>query len=66
MLGTLAPQARYLCKLVARMESLRWPQDDLIYARAHRARDGVTALIAGLEEQGRRNAMPQWVKARGG
>jgi hypothetical protein len=63
--ATLSRQALYLRRLVARMDRLRWPQDDPTYARALRARDGVMALLAGLDDLRREKQKPAWLRARG-
>ena len=60
----LAPQARYLSRLCQRMQQRGWKQDDLLYARTLRARDGVLSLISGLDETQRERDKPAWMRSR--
>lgn len=66
MAQTLARQARYLSRLVERMNKLGWPKDDLLYARTMYARDGAMSLVATVHEVKAHNAKPQWMRAREG
>jgi hypothetical protein len=61
----LMPQARYLSRLVWRMQRLGWPNDDPLYARALRARDAALALIDQVNQVKDRADMPAWIRARG-
>ena len=61
----LGPQARYLSRLSQRMQQRGWKSDDLLYARALRARDGVLSLIASLDEMQKERDKPQWMRSRG-
>ena len=65
MARTLARQARYLSRLVERMNKLGWPKDDLLYARTTYARDGAMSLVATVHEVKTNNAKPQWMRAMG-
>ena len=61
----LMPQARYLSRLVWRMQRLGWPNDDPLYARALRARDAALALIDQVNLEKDRSDVPAWIRARG-
>jgi hypothetical protein len=63
MAAALTPQAKYLNRLVGRMEQLHWPKEDLLYAQAMRARDAVTALLKGVDEVEKENAKPRWMRS---
>jgi hypothetical protein len=65
MTQTLARDARYLSRLVERMNKLGWPKDDLLYARTMYARDGVMSLLATVHEVKANNAKPRWMRAHG-
>ena len=65
MATTLARHARYLSRLVERMNKLGWPKDDLLYARTMYARDGVMSLLSTVHEVKRDNAKPRWMRANG-
>ena len=63
MAATLARHARYLSRLVERMNKLGWPKDDLLYARTMYARDGAMSLVATVHEVKAHNAKPRWMRA---
>jgi hypothetical protein len=65
MAQTLARHARYLSRIVERMNKLGWPKDDLLYARSMYARDGVMSLVATVHEVKANNAKPRWMRAQG-
>jgi hypothetical protein len=47
------------------MQKLGWKSDDLLYARAARARDGLLSLIASLDEMQKERDKPAWMRSRG-
>jgi len=61
----LARQGRYLSRLCQRMQQKGWKQDDLLYARALRARDSVLSLISSLDEMQKERDEPAWMRSRG-
>jgi len=64
MAETLARDARYLSRVVERMNKLYWPKDDLLYARTMYARDGLMSLLATVHELKRRSAIPAFRRPR--
>ena len=62
--AALTQQVKYLCRLVNRMDQLRWPHDDPLYARAMRARDALVALREMTQQVREQNAKPAWLRAR--
>lgn len=63
--SALTAQARYLSRLVRRMQRLGWPNDDPLYARALRARDSVLALLDQTNQTTDRAEKPAWIRAHG-
>jgi len=58
-------QGQHLSRLCQRMQQKGWKQDDLLYARALRARDSVLSLINSLDEMQKVRDKPAWMRARG-
>ena len=56
--GILAKHLRFYCRLVKRMEELKWPLRDPVYRRAVGARDSVSALKTFVEDVGRDAPLP--------
>jgi hypothetical protein len=65
LIRVLQPQADYLTRLVARMATRGWPQDDLVYVRALRSRDSLVLLLGSLNALRDRSEKPAWMRARG-
>ena len=47
------------------MQQRGWKSDDLLYAKAMRARDGVLSLLGTLDEMEKERDKPQWLGSRG-
>jgi hypothetical protein len=50
----LARHLRFYCRLVKRMEQLKWPVIDPVYRRAVQARDSVSALKTFVDDVSRK------------
>jgi hypothetical protein len=61
----LGPKANYLSRPCERMQRKGWKQDDALYARALRARNGLMALVNALDEMQNDRDKPAWLRARG-
>jgi hypothetical protein len=67
LISVLRRQSSYLHRLVRRMQTLGWPKDDPMFARALRARDAVLSLLEGCKPPPKptNEEPPAWVTARG-
>ena len=63
MAETLARYARYLSRIVERMNKLHWPKDDVLYARTMMARDAMMTLLSTVHDVKKNNAQPAWIRA---
>jgi hypothetical protein len=55
LINTLARHARFLSRLVERMDKLRWAKDDVLYTRTLTARDAMMSLLASVHAQARKS-----------
>ena len=63
---SLGKQARYLSRLVERMDRLGFPKDDRFYAQAMRARDATISLLGTAHELRDQATKPAWMRAYSG
>lgn len=55
LIETLARYARFLSRLVERMDKLRWAKDDVLYTHTLTARDAMMSLLASVHAQARKS-----------